>query len=168
MTAPQERPIYECMHPHDGSWKNKYKNARVTPPIPDSEQYLRVVGFIIPPERRLSILSDDHVRSPANLQKLVASFSAECKACYDACKADPTLGVEVTMRPPAEYDSVKVSERETSLMQKSILSSLNPSPRPANFWDNSKRTSAESPEAVAVRDEIMKGEGGYRGYKLVL
>ena len=31
-----ERPIYECVAPSNGTWENKYKNARVTPPIPDS------------------------------------------------------------------------------------------------------------------------------------
>ena len=31
-----ERPIYECVRPTDGSWKNRHRNARVTPPIDDS------------------------------------------------------------------------------------------------------------------------------------
>ena len=27
-----ERPIYECVKPDDGTWKNRYENSPVTPP----------------------------------------------------------------------------------------------------------------------------------------
>ena len=32
----QEKPIYECVKPSDGTWKNQHKNSRVTPPIFDA------------------------------------------------------------------------------------------------------------------------------------
>lgn len=36
-----ERPIYECVTPSDGTWKNRHKNARVTPAIPDVPKSLQ-------------------------------------------------------------------------------------------------------------------------------
>lgn len=31
----RKRPIYECVSPSNGTWANRYKDAKVTPPIPD-------------------------------------------------------------------------------------------------------------------------------------
>jgi hypothetical protein len=31
----RKRPIYECVSPSNGTWANRYKNAKVTPSIPD-------------------------------------------------------------------------------------------------------------------------------------
>lgn len=31
----EERPTYELVKPDDGTWRNRYEGARVTPPIPD-------------------------------------------------------------------------------------------------------------------------------------
>jgi len=34
----EPRPIYELVAPSDGTWKNRHRNARVTPPTPDYAQ----------------------------------------------------------------------------------------------------------------------------------
>ena len=35
-----EKPIYECVKPADGSWKNRHRNARVTIPIIKLQDFL--------------------------------------------------------------------------------------------------------------------------------
>ena len=40
MTTPninyQEKPVYELVAPSDGTWINRWRNRRVTPPTPDA------------------------------------------------------------------------------------------------------------------------------------
>lgn len=49
VTAAYERPVYECVKPSDGSWKNRHRNARVTPPALDSPPNLSAARPITGP-----------------------------------------------------------------------------------------------------------------------
>ncbi len=42
-----EKPICECVYPHDKSWKNKYRNRRVTPPIPDNAEAIKLAADLL-------------------------------------------------------------------------------------------------------------------------
>jgi len=55
--TPQEKPLYECVSPSDGSWRNRHRNARVTPPIPDIPQ--RDFLFDVPIPGHPSLASPD-------------------------------------------------------------------------------------------------------------